>query len=156
MSVQCVLFSFYEVGQWRTLRVSFLPILWQVGLINREFRNLQLFGTEWLVIIIFGLCNLDSYNAKYRHFTAGFLRAYLLAWGSVSWHGWPLVSLETDRLAVRTWGGWEWGWIGWQPGGSLCQTNNWLSEQAPGLTHVLIKQKTKTKTKTTTKDKDSH
>ena len=151
MSVQCVLFSFYELAQWRgALGLRFLPILWSASLINPWFTNPQLFRTEWLAIVIFSLGLTCLYfesswflQCRKPTFYGSLLRAYLLAWGLVSWHRWPLDSLETDRGAARRLGV---GWIGWQTSGRLCQNNYWLSEQAPGLAHVL-----KTKTMTMTK-----
>ena len=115
----------------------FRPILWSAGLINWRFGNPQVFRIEWLAPSFSFLVSAATSPAWCQQFKMlTFYRRILLAWGCLSWHGWPLVSLETDRRAVRSWGGWE--WIGWQRGGKPCQTNNWLSEQAPaGLNHVL-------------------
>ena len=65
-------------------------------------------------------------------------RAYLFAWGCVSWQGWPLGSLETDRRAVRSWAGWEWaGLVGREQQQVARPTIDSGNSQAHGLNHVL-------------------
>ena len=65
-------------------------------------------------------------------------RAYLFAWGCVSWQGWPLGSLETDRRAVRSWAGWEWaGLVGREQQQVARPTIDSGKSQAHGLNHVL-------------------
>ena len=145
MSVQCVLFSFYDAAH--CLRVELPTHSLPAGLlISQWFTNPQLFGIDRLAVIILVLAPaMQNTNILRRSFEGVFVGLGLceLAWVTIG-----LIRNRSKgcedlrRLGVD--------WIAWQRGGSLCQTNNWLSEQAPGLTHVLIKQKTKTRTETLT------
>ena len=87
MSVQCVLFSFYEAAQcWAALRVCFRPILWSAGLlISQWFTNPQLFRigcNHWICLLT---STMQNTNILRRSFEGVFVGLGLseLAWVTI-------------------------------------------------------------------------